>query len=123
MPGYKKARNEVREAGIDDVYVYCVNDAAVMEAWAKDQKVAGTNITFVADTTSALTKALDMELTAAGPMRDLGNPRCKRFGLYVDNGIIKHVAVSESADDPAGDAPGANVNSAVSGMLEAIKGL
>ena len=96
MPGYKKARNEVREAGIDDVYVYCVNDAAVMEAWAKDQKIAGTNITFVADTTSALTKALGMELTAAGPMRDLGNPRCKRFGLYVDNGVGRMAASIDS---------------------------
>ena len=50
MPGYKKARNEVRDAGIDEVIVYCVNDAAVMEAWAKDQKIAGTNITVRART-------------------------------------------------------------------------
>ena len=35
----------MRDSGIDEVLVYCVNDAAVMEAWAKDQKVAGTNIT------------------------------------------------------------------------------
>lgn len=91
-----------------------------MEAWAKDQKIAGTNITFIADTTSALTEALDMVLAAPGPMRDLGNPRCKRFALYVDNGVIKHVAVSESADDPAGDAPGANANSSVMGVLAAI---
>ena len=45
MPGYKKARNEIRDLGIDEVLVYCVNDAAVMEGWAKDQKIAGTNIT------------------------------------------------------------------------------
>lgn len=45
MPGYKKARNEIRDLGIDEVLVYCVNDPAVMEGWAKDQKIAGTNIT------------------------------------------------------------------------------
>ena len=123
MPGYKAARNEVRDAGIDEVLVYCVNDAAVMEAWAKDQKIAGTNITFVADTSAALTKELDMVLDAAGPMRALGNPRCKRFALYVDKGVIEHVAVSEGPDDPAGDAPGANANSAVKGMLAAIAAL
>mmetsp|Transcript_8506 Transcript_8506/g.17236 ORF Transcript_8506/g.17236 Transcript_8506/m.17236 type:complete len:95 (-) Transcript_8506:331-615(-) len=94
-----------------------------MEGWAKDQKIAGTNITFLADTSAALTKALDMTLAAPGPMRDLGNPRCKRFAMYVDNGIIKHIAVSESADDPAGDAPGANANSTADGMLAAIKAL
>lgn len=126
MPGYKAARNDVRDAGIDEVLVYCVNDAAVMEAWAKDQKIAGTNITFFADTTGALTKALDLEMAATGTLRALGNLRSKRFGLYVDKGEIKHVAVSGTADDgddPSGDAPGANANSSVKGMLEAIKAL
>ena len=46
MPGYKDHRNDVRDAGIDEVLVYCVNDPAVMEAGAKDQKIAGTNISF-----------------------------------------------------------------------------
>ena len=118
MPGYKAARNEIRDKGIDEVLIYCVNDAAVMEAWAKDQKIAGTNITFFADTSCALTKALDLTMPAAGPMRALGNLRSKRFALYVDNGVVKHVAVSETPDDPAGD----NDNSAstAKGMLAAI---
>ena len=46
MPGYKAARNEIRAKGIDEVLVYCVNDPAVMEAWAKDQKIAGSIVTF-----------------------------------------------------------------------------
>ena len=123
MPGYKQARNEIRDAGIDEVLVYCVNDAAVMEAWAKDQKIAGTNITFVADTSCKLTEALGLTMEAPGPRRDLGNLRSKRFALYVDQGVVKHVAVSGTSDDPAGDAPGANVASMAAGMLEAIKGL
>ena len=126
MPGYKKARGDVRNAGIDEVLVYCVNDAAVMEAWAKDQKIAGTNISFFADTTGALTKALDLEMKAAGTMKALGGVRSKRFALYVDNGVIKHVAVSGTPDDgadPSGDAPGANANSSAAGVLAAIKGL
>ena len=98
--------------------VFCVNDGAVMEAWAKDQKIAGTNITFFADTTCALTKALDLTMPAPGPMRDLGNLRSKRFALYVDNGVVKHVAVSESPDDPAGDSD--NSASTAKGMLAAI---
>ena len=83
--------------------VYCVNDPAVMEAWAADQKIAGSIVTFVADQSSALTKALDVELLAPGPARDLGNPRCKRFALYVDKGTIKYVGVSEGPNDAAGD--------------------
>ena len=91
-----------------------------MEAWAKDQKIAGTNITFFADTSSALTKELDMVLDAPGPMRALGNPRCKRFALIVDKGTITHVAISESPDDPAGDAPNANSNTNAAGMLAVL---
>ena len=118
MPGYKSARNEIRDKGVDEVLVYCVNDPAVMEAWAKDQKIAGTNITFFADTSGALTKELDMVLAARGPLRDLCNPRCKRFALYVDKGVIKHVGLSGTEDDPAGDED--NSASAVKGMLAAI---
>ena len=47
-----------------------------------------------------------------------GNPRCKRFAIYVDNGTIKHVAVSETADDPTGD--GDISASAAKGMIAAI---
>lgn len=38
--------------------VYCVNDGAVMDAWAKDQGVEGSMVTFLADTRCELTKAL-----------------------------------------------------------------
>ena len=120
MPGFKKARNDIRDKGVDEVLVYCVNDPAVMEAWAKDQKIAGTNITFFADTSAELTKALDMVLDHSGPMEALGNERCKRFALIVDKGVISHVAVSEGPDDPAGDAAGANSNTNAAGMLAAL---
>lgn len=121
MPGYKNARHEIKDAGIDEVFVYCVNDAAVMQFWAKDQRIANTGITFVADTGGELTKALDMVLDIPGVIRALGNPRCKRFALYVDDGIIKHVGLSESPDDPTGDKD--NSASTAKGMLAAIKAL
>lgn len=82
--------------------VYCVNDGAVMEAWAKDQGVAGSMITFLADTRCELTKKLQMSLEHPGPMSVLGNTRCKRFALLVEDNVIKAVEVSEAPDDPAG---------------------
>ena len=48
------------------VFVYCVNDAAVMQFWAKDQRIANSGITFLADTGGQLTRALDMVLDAPG---------------------------------------------------------
>lgn len=93
----------MKNAKIDEVLVYCVNDAAVMGAWAIDQKIAGSNIAFVADPNSVMTKALDMELTHPGPCAVLGPKRCKRFAMFVEDGVIKVINVSEGPDDPAGD--------------------
>lgn len=118
MPGYKAARNDIRDKGIDEVLVYCVNDPAVMEAWAKDQRIAGTNISFFADTSCELSKALDLVMDHPGPLGALGNLRSKRFALYVDNGVVQHVGLSESPDDPSGDKD--NSASTAAGMLAAI---
>ena len=93
----------MKSAGIDEVLVMCVNDAAVMGAWAQDQKIEGSNISFIADPNSLVTTALGMELTAPGPCAKLGPKRCKRFAMYVDDGVVKVINVSEAPDDPAGD--------------------
>ena len=70
--------------------VFCVNDAAVMAAWAKDQGIDSKGIiTFVGDTQGALTKALGMEMTHPGPCGVLGAGRCKRFSAYIEEGTIK----------------------------------
>ena len=118
MPGLKKAEIDGRleAAGIDMVYVMCVNDGAVMTAWKKDQGLAGSEmIDFIADTQAELTQALGLQMTGDGnpflsgprdgPNLHLGyhTMRCKRAALFVDNGVIKVVQVSEAADDPAGD--------------------
>jgi len=74
-----------------------------MQAWAKDQGIEGSILQFVADPNSELTSALDLELTHEGPVGVLGPKRCKRFAMYIDDGVIKTMEVSESEDDPAGD--------------------
>ena len=95
MPGYLAKQAELKAKGVDEVLVYCVNDGAVMEGWAKDQKVEGSMITFLADTRSELTKALDLVLDAEPVMAKLGNPRCHRFAMVIENGVIKHMAVAD----------------------------
>jgi len=103
VPGYLKKAAELKQAGIDEVLVYCVNDGAVMKAWAKDQKVDGSLITFLADTRGEFTKAIGMFMNHPGPKDALGNERCKRFVLICKDGIVKCKEVSEAPDDPAGD--------------------
>ena len=117
MPGLKTAEIDGRleEAGIDMVYVMCVNDGAVMTAWKKDQGLAGSElIEFVADTDADLTEALGLVLTGegkpygklAGPNNALGfhTKRCKRAAMFIDDGVVKVLQIAEAPDDPAGDA-------------------
>ena len=99
--------------------IYCVNDGAVMGAWAETMGVDGSMITFLADTRSELTQALGVVLDHPGPMGVLGNPRSKRFAMYLDDGVIKVFETSEKPDDPAGDA--FPESSCVENMLEEIK--
>ncbi len=89
-----------------------------MQAWAADQKIEGSFVTFMADPAATLTKALDMEMTHEGPPSVGIIGRCKRFAIYVVDEEIKVVKVSEGPDDPAGDDdPSATL---AEGMLEAI---
>lgn len=85
------------------MFVYCVNDGAVMKGWADDQAIDGSIIKFLGDPRSELTQALGVVLDHPGPMSVLGNPRCKRFSMLIKDGIIKSINVAAFEDDPAGD--------------------
>ena len=74
-----------------------------MTAWAKDQGVEDSMITFLGDPTASFTKAVGMELTHEGPIGKGLLSRCKRFAMLVDDSTVKGVAIAESEFDPAGD--------------------
>ena len=105
--------------GIDAVVVYCVNDAAVMLAWAKNQKVGLSMLQLMGDPKGDLTKALDMQMNHPGPESKGLYGRCKRHAIYIDNGVIKAINVSEAEDDPAGDADPSNT--LADAMIKAIQ--
>jgi len=94
---------ELKAKGVDEVIVYSVNDGAVMTAWEKDQGTAGSLITLLGDPTSAFTKSLGLVLDDPNVMGVLGNPRCKRFSLLVNDCKVKAVNVAAGDGDPAGD--------------------
>lgn len=112
------AESALRAKGVDEVIVYCVNDCAVMKAWAKDLRIKGSIVSMAADKGSVLTKALDVVLDAPGVVGALGNNRCKRFALVADDGVITAVHVSESEGDPTGD--GDPSNSMAEGILKVL---
>lgn len=109
---------------MEEVLVFCVNDAAVMNAWAQDLRVpelGGDFITLFGDPYAELTSALDLRLDHAGPAAVGLVGRCKRHALYVVDGKVEIVRVAERDDDPAGDDfPDVTLAEA---MIEAIKAL
>lgn len=122
VPGYLAKESELKAAGVDEVVIYCVNDGAVMQAWAKDQGLADSKfITMMGDPASEITKQLGMslmDLAGAGLYS-----RSKRFALYIVDGVIKCVRVSEEGpngeEDPAGGA--FPELTCAPGMIDAIK--
>ena len=66
-----------------------VNDAFVMNAWAKDQQV-DQKLVMLADGSGAFTKAMGLELDLVG--RGMG-VRSQRFALIAEDGKVTHLAV------------------------------
>lgn len=96
--------------GVDEVIIYCVNDGAVMTAWAKDQGLGDNSgfITMMGDPYSTVTKALELSLTHAGPNGVGLVSRGKRAAMYLEDGEVKILRIAEGPtpkgeEDPAGD--------------------
>ncbi len=84
LPSYLEQYDALKAKGVDTIACVSVNDAFVMDAWAKAQK-ADDKILFLADGSAAFTKAIGMELdlTAGG----LGL-RSRRFSMVVKDGVV-----------------------------------
>ncbi|WP_376095802.1 peroxiredoxin [Roseomonas sp. CCTCC AB2023176] len=91
LPGFVQQAEALKAKGVTTVACMAVNDAFVMQAWARDQHVEDT-VVMLADGAAAFTKALglDMDLTARG----LG-VRTKRFALIAKDGKVTHLAIEE----------------------------
>lgn len=88
-----------------------------MTGWAKDQGTTGSLIKLLGDPRLEFTKALgdSLVLDAPGAMAKLGNPRCERFSMFVDDGVIKTLKV-------AGQGGMEDKDTMVDAMLADIKG-
>lgn len=89
LPGYIENADAIRAKGVDDIICMAVNDAFVMNAWAKDRG-AGDKVRLVADGNGDLSKALGLEMDGTGIGFGL---RCQRFAAVVEDGIVTKLAV------------------------------
>ena len=105
-------------AGVDCIIILCVNDGYVMQAWKQSRGLAGSElIVFLADPFGKLTAALG--LTLPEPDAELGPHRGKRAALYVSDGVVRHIEISEAEGDPTGD--NHKTNTSALHMLEIAK--
>ena len=84
VPGYVEKFNELKAAGVDEIWCVSVNDAFVMGAWARDQKAEG-KVRMLADGSADFAKAtgLTLDLTARGM-----GLRSNRYSMLVKNGKV-----------------------------------
>ena len=88
LPGFVEHFDAFREKGVD-VACMAVNDPFVMQAWGESQHVPA-GLTLLADCNGAFARALGLEMDASG--FGMGT-RSKRFALYAEDGVVRHVFV------------------------------
>jgi peroxiredoxin len=84
VPGFVEKADELKKAGVDEIWCVSVNDAFVMGAWARDQKT-GTKVRMLADGSAEFAKAtgLTLDLTARGM-----GVRSNRYSMLVKDGKV-----------------------------------
>ncbi|OOG41682.1 peroxiredoxin [Polaromonas sp. A23] len=89
VPGYVEKFDELKSAGVDEIWCVSVNDAFVMGAWARDQKT-GTKVRMLADGSADFAKAtgLTLDLTARGM-----GVRSNRYSMLVKDGKVASLNV------------------------------
>jgi peroxiredoxin len=84
VPGFVQHADELKAKGIDAIACVSVNDAFVMGAWGKDQKV-GDKVMMLADGNADFTKKLGLEMDASG--FGMGT-RSLRYSMVVEDGKV-----------------------------------
>jgi peroxiredoxin len=89
VPGYVALADELKAAGVDEIWCVSVNDAFVMGAWARDQGTAG-KVRMMADGSAEFAQAtgLTLDLTARGM-----GLRSQRYSMLAVDGVVRALNV------------------------------
>ena len=92
VPSYLEHLDALKAKGVDTIACLSVNDAFVLDAWAKSVGAEG-KIVLLADGNATFTKAVGLDFDGSG--FGLGT-RSKRYALLADNGVVKVLNIEES---------------------------
>jgi glutaredoxin/glutathione-dependent peroxiredoxin len=85
VPGYVQHFDDLKSAGVDEIWCVSVNDAFVMGAWAREQKSVG-KVRMLGDGSADFTKATGLTLDLSS--RGMGL-RSNRYSMLVKDGVVK----------------------------------
>lgn len=103
LPGFELDYDKFKDLGIDEIYCLSVNDAFVMNAWAKDQNI--NNVKLIPDGNAEFSVRMGMAVSK----RNLGfGLRSWRYAAVVNNGEIEKLfeepgKSDDFAEDPYGE--------------------
>lgn len=100
VPGYVAAAEELRAAGVDEIWCVSVNDAFVMGAWGREQGTVG-KVRMMADGSGDFARATGLELDLAG--RGLGK-RLQRCSMLLVDGVVRTLNVEAPGKFEVSDA-------------------
>ena len=100
VPGFVEKADELKKAGVDEIWCVSVNDAFVMGAWARDQKT-GSTVRMLADGNGDFAKAvgLTVDRTSAGM-----GIRSVRYSMLVKDGKVAALNVEAPGKFEVSDA-------------------
>ncbi|MEF7615285.1 peroxiredoxin [Aquincola sp. MAHUQ-54] len=100
VPGYVALADELRRAGVHEIWCVSVNDAFVMGAWGREQGVAG-KIRMLADGSADFTKAAGLTLDLTG--KGMG-VRSQRYSMLVVDGVVRALHIEAPGKFEVSDA-------------------
>lgn len=100
LPGFEKNAQAFYDLGIDEIYCISVNDAFVMNAWARQQGLH--NVKVIPDGSGHFTRKMGMLVDKD----NLGfGFRSWRYAVVVNDGVIEKSFIEPGFCDNAGDDP------------------
>ena len=98
LPTYDKMYSQFKDKGIDDVYCVSVNDAFVMNAWARDLGIK--NVKMIPDGDGTFTRSMGMLVNK--PKQGFGM-RSWRYAAIVNDGTIENMFIEPGQNDFSDD--------------------
>jgi peroxiredoxin len=92
LPGFEEQYEQFEARDIDEIYCISVNDAFVMNEWARRLNIK--NVKVIPDGAGVFTAGMDMTVD----MSAIGfGPRSRRYAAVVNNGLVEHMFVEPEA--------------------------